>query len=133
MTNDLHVLVIGGGIGGLCLAQGLKKAGIRVDVYERDLSSSSRLQGVRIHIDPDGSTALHECLPKSLWEIFDSTGGDFSRGFTMLNEKLEVLMNFHQPPAVDNLVARTPLGEPHEFASDFACRSGRCSPFRQAV
>ncbi len=106
MTNDLHVLVIGGGIGGLCLAQGLKKAGIRVDVYERDLSSSSRLQGVRIHIDPDGSTALHECLPKSLWEIFDSTGGDFSRGFTMLNEKLEVLMNFHQPPAVDNLVAR---------------------------
>ncbi len=106
MTNNLHVLVIGGGIGGLCLAQGLKKAGISVGVYERDLSSSSRLQGVRIHIDPDGSTALHECLPDNLWEIFDSTGGDFSRGFTMLNEKLEVLMNFQQPPAMGNLVAR---------------------------
>jgi 2-polyprenyl-6-methoxyphenol hydroxylase-like FAD-dependent oxidoreductase len=106
MTNDLHVLVIGGGIGGLCLAQGLNKAGISVGVYERDLSSSSRLQGVRIHIDPDGSTALHECLPESLWEIFDSTGGDFSRGFTMLNEKLEVLMNFHQPQSMNDLVAR---------------------------
>jgi 2-polyprenyl-6-methoxyphenol hydroxylase-like FAD-dependent oxidoreductase len=106
MTNDLHVLVIGGGIGGLCLAQGLKKAGISVGVYERDLSSSSRLQGVRIHIDPDGSTALHECLPEILWEIFDSTGGDFSRGFTMLNEKLEVLMNFQQPASMNDLVAR---------------------------
>lgn len=106
MTSNLHVLVIGGGIGGLCLAQGLKKAGIRVDVYERDLSSSSRLQGVRIHIDPDGSTALHECLPEGLWDIFDSTGGDFSRGFTMLNEKLEVLMNFHQPPAMNEVIAR---------------------------
>jgi 2-polyprenyl-6-methoxyphenol hydroxylase-like FAD-dependent oxidoreductase len=106
MTNDLHVLVIGGGIGGLCLAQGLKKAGISVGVYERDLSSGSRLQGVRIHIDPDGSTALHECLPENLWEIFDSTGGDFSRGFTMLNEKLEVLMNFRQPAAMDDVIAR---------------------------
>ncbi len=106
MISDLHVLVIGGGIGGLCLAQGLKKAGISVGVYERDLSSSSRLQGVRIHIDPDGSTALHECLPESLWEIFDSTGGDFSRGFTMLNEKLELLMSFRQPPSMGEVVAR---------------------------
>jgi 2-polyprenyl-6-methoxyphenol hydroxylase-like FAD-dependent oxidoreductase len=106
MTNDLHVLVIGGGIGGLCLAQGLKKAGIRVDVFERDPSPTARLQGFRIHIDPDGSTALHQCLPESLWEIFDSTGGDFSRGFTMLNEKLEELMRFRQHPATEDLIAR---------------------------
>jgi len=32
----LHVIVIGGGIGGLCLAQGLKRAGMSVAVYERD-------------------------------------------------------------------------------------------------
>jgi 2-polyprenyl-6-methoxyphenol hydroxylase-like FAD-dependent oxidoreductase len=106
MTNELRVLVIGGGIGGLCLAQGLKKAGIKVDVYERDLSPNARLQGFRIHIDPDGSAALHECLPKDLWELFDSTGGDFSRGFTLLNEKLEELMTFRQPPAANDLVAR---------------------------
>jgi 2-polyprenyl-6-methoxyphenol hydroxylase-like FAD-dependent oxidoreductase len=106
MTDELHVLVIGGGIGGLCLAQGLKKAGIRVDVYERDLSPSARLQGFRIHIDPAGSAALHECLPEKLWEVFNSTGGDFSRGFTMLNEKLEELMQFRQHPATDDAVAR---------------------------
>ena len=106
MTNEMHVVVIGGGIGGLCLAQGLKKSGIKVDVYERDLSPNARLQGFRIHIDPDGSAALHECLPENLWELFDSTGGDFSRGFTLLNEKLEELITFRQPPAANDLVAR---------------------------
>ena len=35
MTRRPHVLVIGGGIGGLCLAQGLRGAGVSVAVYER--------------------------------------------------------------------------------------------------
>ncbi len=38
----LRVLVIGGGLGGLCLAQGLRKAGISVAVYERDSEPSAR-------------------------------------------------------------------------------------------
>jgi 2-polyprenyl-6-methoxyphenol hydroxylase-like FAD-dependent oxidoreductase len=106
MNQDLQVLIVGGGIGGLCLAQGLKKAGIRADVYERDRTPSSRLQGYRIHIDPDGSTALHACLPPHLWELFDSTGGDFSHGFTMLDEQLQELMKFRQSPETADPVAR---------------------------
>jgi cation diffusion facilitator CzcD-associated flavoprotein CzcO len=31
-TTRLHVLIIGGGAGGLCLAQSLKKAGVSVAV-----------------------------------------------------------------------------------------------------
>ncbi len=104
--TDLHVLIIGGGIGGLCLAQGLKKAGVAASVYERDVTPSSRLQGFRIHIDPDGSRALHECLPPDLWEVFDSTCGDFSQGFTILSEQLEELMKFRQHPATADPVAR---------------------------
>jgi cation diffusion facilitator CzcD-associated flavoprotein CzcO len=38
-VDPFHVLIVGGGIGGLCLAQGLKKAGISVAVYERDTSA----------------------------------------------------------------------------------------------
>lgn len=90
--HALHAIIIGGGLGGLCLAQGLKKAGVRASVYERDETPSSRLQGFRIHIDPQGSTALHECLPADLWEIFDATGGDFSQGFSVLTEQLEELL-----------------------------------------
>jgi 2-polyprenyl-6-methoxyphenol hydroxylase-like FAD-dependent oxidoreductase len=92
--RDLSVMVIGGGIGGLCLAQGLKKAGVKVAVYERDEASTSRLQGFRVHINPEGSTALHECLPPELWMVFDETGGAFTRGFTVMTEQLKELLHF---------------------------------------
>jgi 2-polyprenyl-6-methoxyphenol hydroxylase-like FAD-dependent oxidoreductase len=86
-------------MGGLCLANGLKKAGISVAVYERDESPDSRPQGYRIHIDPQGSTALHDCLPPHLWEIFRSTGGDFSQGFCIVTEQLHELLNLARTQA----------------------------------
>src|ERR1700742_197055 len=44
----LDIVIIGGGIGGLCLAQGLKKAGMSVAVYERERTIADRLQGYRV-------------------------------------------------------------------------------------
>ena len=41
--NSTHVIVIGGGIGGLCLAQGLRKAGVSVEVYEREAGQHGEL------------------------------------------------------------------------------------------
>jgi len=64
--KNLRVLVIGAGLGGLCLAQGLRKAGVEVAVYERDAGLALRMQGHRIHIDSRGEQALCECLPFSL-------------------------------------------------------------------
>ena len=69
----LHVLVIGGGIGGLCLAQGLKKSGIGVAVYERDRSAQFRSQGYRISLKEDGSQALRDCLPENLFSLCVAT------------------------------------------------------------
>lgn len=91
--QSFHVAIIGAGMGGLCLANGLKQAGISVAVYERDESPASRAQGYRIHIDPQGSTALHKCLPPHLWELFSSTGGDFSQGFSIVTEQLHELLS----------------------------------------
>jgi 2-polyprenyl-6-methoxyphenol hydroxylase-like FAD-dependent oxidoreductase len=103
----MKVMVIGGGIGGLCLAQGLKKAGVSVAVYERDESPESRAQGFRIHISPLGSIALHDCLPPELWSIFDATGGQFGQGFTLLSEQLKELLSFRgQAPAESDDIAR---------------------------
>jgi 2-polyprenyl-6-methoxyphenol hydroxylase-like FAD-dependent oxidoreductase len=79
-SRPLHVLIVGGGIGGLCLAQGLKKAGVSVAVYERDRTPDSRVQGYRINISPTGSTALHDCLPQALWEVLVATAGEPGRG-----------------------------------------------------
>jgi 2-polyprenyl-6-methoxyphenol hydroxylase-like FAD-dependent oxidoreductase len=81
--SNLRVLVIGGGLGGLCLAQGLCKAGVDVEVYERDAGLSVRTQGHRIHIDSRGEQALRECLPPNLYDLFLATRGQPSKGITM--------------------------------------------------
>src|SRR5271168_2552642 len=100
------VAIIGGGMGGLCLANGLKKAGISLAVYERDQSPDSRPQGYRIHIDPQGSTALHQCLPQHLWDLFRSTGGDFSQGFSIVTEQLQELLTLGRSGDTQDTIAR---------------------------
>jgi 2-polyprenyl-6-methoxyphenol hydroxylase-like FAD-dependent oxidoreductase len=105
-NHAFHVAIIGGGMGGLCLANGLKKAGISVAVYERDQSPDSRPQGYRIHIDTQGSTALHECLPQHLWGLFRSTGGDFSQGFSVVTQQLHELLNLRRIGGREDTIAR---------------------------
>ena len=89
--TPLHVVIIGGGIGGLCLAQGLKAAGVSVAVYERN-SPTAWLEGYRIHINPVGSRALHACLPPVLWEAFVATAGKPPAGLGFLTEQLQELV-----------------------------------------
>ena len=67
----LRVLIAGGGIGGLCLAQGLRKAGIDCNVYE---SASGIVQtGYRLHMNAAGGEALRQCLPENLFELYMQT------------------------------------------------------------
>ncbi|MBV8836544.1 MAG: FAD-dependent monooxygenase [Alphaproteobacteria bacterium] len=88
-----HVIIIGGGIGGLALAQGLRKAGVGVAVYERDRTTTSRVQGYRVHINPTGSRALHACLPPHLFAAFDRSCGNSGRAFHFLTEHMDKLLS----------------------------------------
>ncbi len=98
-TNSLRVIIVGGGIGGLCLAQGLHAAGISVAVYERDVAPDARSQGYRLNIEPVGSRAPHDCLPAPLWEILVATAGDPGPGMGVFTERLRLLMREDDPPA----------------------------------
>jgi 2-polyprenyl-6-methoxyphenol hydroxylase-like FAD-dependent oxidoreductase len=69
----LKVVIAGAGLGGLCLAQALRRRDIGVDVFERDRSPWERPQGYRLHLDLDGINALHESLTPELYELFDAT------------------------------------------------------------
>jgi 2-polyprenyl-6-methoxyphenol hydroxylase-like FAD-dependent oxidoreductase len=100
MTNTPQVLVVGGGIGGLCLAHGLTQAGIPVRVAERTRARTDWMQGYRIHIDPHGSRALHACLPASGWARFCAAVSDEAATFSFRTERLAPLLvvDVEQPP-----------------------------------
>ncbi|MEY9930868.1 2-polyprenyl-6-methoxyphenol hydroxylase-like FAD-dependent oxidoreductase [Catenulispora sp. GP43] len=72
----MRVSVIGAGLGGLCLAQGLRGAGIDVDVYERDPAITARFQGYRLVLNPAGFEALRGCLPERWHPLLDAIVDD---------------------------------------------------------
>lgn len=73
IDSSSRVLIIGGGIGGLALAQGLKKHGVPFHVFEQDPTPDFRAQGYRLKLNSDGSKALNDVLSDSLWTQFQDT------------------------------------------------------------
>lgn len=69
--SSLRVLIAGAGIGGLCLAQGLRKAGIDCTIYETAPGIVST--GYRLHMNAGGGGALRQCLPENLFELYMQT------------------------------------------------------------
>ena len=86
-----HVIIIGGGIGGLCLAQGLRKAGVSAAVYEKGPRRADPhwLQGYQIHINPSGSRALRECLPSGVWDTLIANACVPNAGFQVVTEQMK--------------------------------------------
>lgn len=116
----MRVAVVGAGLGGLCLAQGLRRAGVEVVVYERDSGLDTRRQGYRLHMDGRAAQALQACLPPELYDLFLATASSPSRQVTVLTKQLKQLhrVEFPEPdmsvPArvntsVDRFVLRTIL------------------------
>ncbi|PCE26098.1 FAD-binding monooxygenase [Paraburkholderia acidicola] len=92
-SNPLSVIVIGAGTGGLCLAHGLRQAGIDVAVYERDRTRSDGLQGYRVGIDAHGIASLKACLPPDLFATFVATCARTPGHFNILTEHMTELLS----------------------------------------
>lgn len=80
-TKTPHILIVGAGLGGLALAQGLKKHGasngtVSFALYERDPSPDTRSQGYRIKIFPDTLPDLEHLLSPELVAEFSATTAD---------------------------------------------------------
>lgn len=93
-NTPLRVIVAGGGIGGLALANGLRRAGVAVSVHEREVRRTDRLQGFRIHINPHGSAALSELLSPTVFDAFVAASGEGGNGFGFLTEQFDRLVDF---------------------------------------
>lgn len=102
-AHSSSILIIGAGLGGLALAQGLIKAGFKVSVFERDQSPTSRPQGYRISIRSLGMAALTTLLtPEKMSRLSLAKVANVGDGFTCANEKMEPL--FKIPPGQEAVV-----------------------------
>ncbi|TKA06655.1 FAD-dependent oxidoreductase [Actinacidiphila oryziradicis] len=108
----MHVLIIGGGTRGMCLAHGLKKAGVSVAVYERYGSRRDGLYGYRLGIDPTGSRALNECLPPELFDTFVATCARDPRHFNVLTQSMRTTATFALPRARDAVNSERSVSAP---------------------
>ncbi|NHB91644.1 FAD-dependent oxidoreductase [Photorhabdus cinerea] len=89
----MNVGIIGSGIGGACLAHGLRKNGIKVKVYERSSSTLSMLSGYGIYIDTFGQQAMQECLPDTNWQAFKKISKSVGGQIRFYDEHLHLLLS----------------------------------------
>ncbi len=87
--GKLYVAIVGAGLGGLALAQALKRGGVAFDVFESDEALSSRPQGYRIRIDAQGQRALAQTLSPELYELFRGTVSATATSGSFLTPSLE--------------------------------------------
>ena len=119
-----HVIIVGAGLGGLSLAQGLRRAGIDVTVYERDAAPVARQQGYRIHINADGRAGLAHNLPAELYQLFLATSGHANPTMPLFDSDLNLLTGSlgrpdERPLVADRLTLReillTGIGDAVQF------------------
>jgi 2-polyprenyl-6-methoxyphenol hydroxylase-like FAD-dependent oxidoreductase len=92
-----RILIIGAGLGGLALAQGLVKAEFNVTVFERDEGPTSRPQGYRISLRTLGMNALTALLTsEKMSKVSMARATDVGDGFTCANEKMESFFSVPQ-------------------------------------
>jgi salicylate hydroxylase len=107
-----EIMIIGGGIGGLALAQALRRAEVPVRVFEKTHERTDWLQGYRIHLNPVGAAALRECLDPAQWQQFLDTVWHGAGGFGFMTEKMRTLLEFPGDIFPDHYgVSRTALRE----------------------
>lgn len=101
----MRVIIIGAGLGGLCLAQGLRRAGVDVGVYERDTGVEARFQGYRIGLGGPGWDALLACLPPRLHELLHATSGELAGPGRLVDEQLTELGLDEDEPLAQSMEA----------------------------
>jgi salicylate hydroxylase len=102
------VMIIGGGLGGLVLAQALKNRNINFTIFERDTSAVARDQGYHIGLNDDGATALTELQHPELQGLLEEQK---TTGFSVVTSHLRS-------------VAQIPTAFTKEYESKTSVRPG---------
>jgi 2-polyprenyl-6-methoxyphenol hydroxylase-like FAD-dependent oxidoreductase len=96
----LDVIVVGAGVGGLCLGAGLRRAGVAVRVFERAGSAVPADEAYRLRLDSHGRAALVRCLPPELSALVVATGdAEHEPSAMMFDHQLNPLVRTGKDPA----------------------------------
>ena len=101
--SSFHILIIGAGLGGLALANGLTRQSIHCTIFERDATPRDRLQGYRIVLRNEANSnvqtmdALRDLLTDQLQTKLFSMTGDGGSAATALDENLSPTNAFKLP------------------------------------
>ncbi|EGC30572.1 hypothetical protein DICPUDRAFT_41313, partial [Dictyostelium purpureum] len=109
------VLIIGGGLGGLVLANRLQKYGVSFCVYERDGSETARIQGYLIGLNSVGIGALRESVSEEKFKRIESLFKPSQ--FAVADRNLEVLLKMNSGGTINRAELRSILleGVPIQF------------------
>ncbi|WP_268584927.1 NAD(P)-binding protein [Priestia endophytica] len=102
--------IIGGGIGGLTLAQALREANINVIIFERD-QKPTQTGGYRLHLHRDALNALRKVLPHKLMEalLSSGTGKESFTKFSLLDHHGNTKLSFPVEEEEVLMIGRVPL------------------------
>ncbi|KAJ6532551.1 hypothetical protein B0H19DRAFT_1005099 [Mycena capillaripes] len=81
-----RILISGGGLSSLLLAQALLRHNVPFEIYERDASFYIRGQGYRLRLSNEGLDAIESALgPEGFQRFYDKCGKTGGSGFTAYN------------------------------------------------
>lgn len=115
------VIIVGGGLSGALLANGLVNNGVEVAIYERD-SADSKREGYQIRLGEAAETGFKECLSDDVRAAIHAKFGQSSRRVNsapmICNSRFETVIdltkmpNYRKSSAINRVVLRDILLEP---------------------
>lgn len=117
----LNIIIVGGGLSGALLANGLLSNDIPFTVYERDTVDSKR-EGYQIRLGESAIAGFKACLPKDRMELitkkFGQSSGSTATAPAIFNTRWEevidlaVMPTYSKTAAINRVVLRNLLMEP---------------------
>ncbi|KKI89309.1 hypothetical protein WQ54_25840 [Bacillus sp. SA1-12] len=107
----MRVGIIGGGIGGLTLAQALCIHNIEVAVFDRD-PFPAKTGGYRLHLSEEALKSIRKGLPRKIEQALriSGTGSESFKQFSILDHQGKTKLRFRQTDEEDLLmIGRVPL------------------------
>lgn len=115
------VIIVGGGLAGSLLANGLVNNGLDVVVYERDAADSKR-EGYQIRLGEPAYTGFEACLTEdhraAVLSKLGQTSGEVNTAPSIVNSRFETILDMSQFPsysksaAINRVVLRNTLLDP---------------------